>query len=351
MTRGACIVACALAIACSESFPPASEVTDLRAVAARVDVETEPGRANPSPGETSVVSILVIDRGAPPSEDPGIPSLTPPPLQWDFLACIPAPTRIGAPVCQTPIEPCEGCNGTPPLDPLAFPVLRFEVPSADDLEEAEAESVVVQGAICAEGPPASFDAILRFARGETDALDPCEDPEGEGRFVTVEIPIEDDLADPNLNPMITTVTLDGSSWPPPYDQGVPRIAPISGCKPALDDLPEAQRMAHPTSGSPSSTIDLFVTPDSLQPYTRDGEERIEEVQVSWLADAGGFDASFSFITHPATSALVSWKPPSDAPEEGLLARFTFVIRDGRGGTHSVQRGLCILPPQPEQSPP
>jgi hypothetical protein len=73
--------------------------------------------------------------------------------------------------------------------------------------------------------------------------------------------------------------------------------------------------------------------------------------VSWLADSGDFGASFSFITYPATSALIVWEPPSDAPEEGLLARFTFVTRDGRGGTDYIQRGLCILPEQPTQSPP
>lgn len=350
MSRAPWLVAALLAVGCSESLPPASAVTDLRAVAARVDVEGAPGRANPLPEEDVEVSILVIDRGAAPSDDPSVPALTPPPLEWTFVACVPAPTLFGPPICQTPIEPCEGCIGTPPTDPLGFPVIRFQVPSAEALDEAQAESVVVQGAICANGPP-SRDAILQFILGETDDLDACEDPENEGRFVTVEIPIEENPDDPNWHPEIANVTLDGAPWPPPYDQGVPRTAPRTGCRADLEALSDAERSAHPVAGSPSSTINLFVTRDSLQSYVRDDEELIEEIQVSWLSDAGSFDRSFSFIAEPARSVLTSWDPSSNVPEEGLLARFTFVIRDGRGGSDEVQRGLCILPAAPDESPP
>lgn len=344
MRRAPFLALCALAFACSGDLPPASSVTDLRAVAALVDLPSAPGRANPSPEQDTQVSILVIDRGASPSDDPAVPPLTPPPLQWEFVPCIPAPTRIGVPVCQTPIQPCEGCSGTPPTDPLAFPVLSFRVPSADALQVAEASSVIVQGAICANGPPAPFEAILQFVLGETDVLNPCADPENEGRFITVEIPIEDDPEDPNLNPEIQSVTFAGSPWPPPYEDGVPRTAPRTGCRADLESLTDQELAAHPTAGSTSSTINLFVTPDSLQPYSHNDEQLIEEIQVSWLSDGGGFGSSFSFITDPARSALISWDPPGDAPEDGLLVRFTFVIRDGRGGTAFVQRGLCILPP-------
>jgi hypothetical protein len=338
------------AIACSENFPPASAVTDLRVVAARVDVEGEPGRANPSPGQGVVVSLLVIDQGAPPSDLPEVPALTPPLVQWAFVACIPQPTLIGSPICRSAIEPCEGCIGTPPDDPFALPVLRFAVPTEDELQEAEADSVIVQGAICADGPP-SEDSILRFILGETDDLSPCEDPSHEGRFVTVVVPVESDPDDPNLHPQISSVTLNGAAWPPPYDEGVPRTAPRTGCGVDLDGLTEEARTAHPTAGSPASTINLQVTPDSLQPYVEGDEERIEEIQVSWLADGGGFESTFSFITEPARSVLTQWKPSSEAPVDGILVRFTFVIRDGRGGTAELERGLCILSPKSDESPP
>lgn len=336
-----------LAAACSESFLPAWAVTDLRAVAARVEVEGKPGRARPDPEDEIQVSILMIDEGAPASE---VPAVTPPPLQWAFIACVPAPTLIGPPICRDLIQPCDGCEGTPPANPLAFPVLRFQVPSLAELDAAGADNVLLQGAICANGPPAS-DAIIRFILGETDDLNPCEDPSNEGRFVTVNIPIESTPEDPNLNPEISTLFLNGRPWPPPYDQEVPRTAPRTGCRADLDGLTDEQRNAHPLAGSDNSSFNLGVTPSSLQSYQVGDMTLTEEIQVSWLTDGGDLERTFSFITDPARSVLTQWRPFSDAPEDGLLVRLTFVIRDGRGGTDWVERGLCVLPPPPASSPP
>jgi len=79
-----------------------------------------------------------------------------------------------------------------------------------------------------------------------------------------------------------------------------------------------------------------VTPESIQTFTVDDTEVSEEIQVSWLADGGGF---------------TNWKPPKSVPEDGQLVRLNFVIRDGRGGTDWTERGLCILPPAEAASPP
>jgi hypothetical protein len=333
--------------ACSESFLAAWAVTDLRAVAALVEVEGKPGRARPDPEDDIQVSILVVDQGAPASDSP---ALTPSPLQWTFIACVPQPTLIGPPICRDLIQPCEGCEGTPPADPRAFPLLRFQIPSAAELEAASADRVLLQGAICADGPPAT-DAILRFILGEADDLNPCEDPNNEGRFVTVNIPIESAPEDPNLNPKISTVFLNGRPWPLPYDQGVPRTAPRTGCRADLDGLTDEQRTAHPVAGSAPSNINLSLTDGSLQSFMIDDVELTEEIQVSWLADGGGFEVAFSFITEPATSILTMWQPSSEVPADGRLVRLNFVIRDGRGGLDHVERGLCILPPPADELPP
>jgi hypothetical protein len=322
-------------------------VTDLRAVAALVEVEGKPDRARPDPGDDVRVSILVVDQGAPPSDDPEVPALTPPTLWWSFIACIPQPTLIGPPICRDLIQPCNGCVGTPPDYPVE---MGFAVPSEAALEAAGATQVLLQGAICANGPPAQ-DAILRFILGDTDDLNACEDPNNEGRFVSVSIPIEVTPDDPNLNPAISTITLNGRSWPPPYDDGVPRTAPRTGCKADLDGLTNEERMAHPLAGTPASSINLHVTPDSLQPYTVGDMTLTEEIQVSWLVDGGDLERTFSFITDPARSVLTHWQSFRDAPEDGLLVRFNFVIRDGRGGTDWVERGLCVLPPPSAESPP
>ena len=339
------IVLLVLLVGCTESLAPASLVTDFRAVAALVEVVGDPSRANPSADQEIAVSILSIDEGAPASA----PSLTPGPLQWSFVACLPLPTTIGPPLCSTPIEPCNNCVATPPDDALAEPVdIRFQTPSEEALDAAEASSVLLQGIVCSNGRP-SPDALFRFLTEQSDELEPCEGPPTiverpiEGRFVTVVIPIESDPADPNLQPTILEVLFDGARWPPPYDEGVPRTAPATGCAQDLEGLTPQQRDAHPRAGDDPSTIDLFVTQDSLQPYVVDGEERIEEIQVSWLADGGALEQSFSFITDPARSVLTQWRPSSSAPATGELVRFYFVVRDGRGGTNWVERGLCVRP--------
>ena len=332
-------------IACSESFTPASAVTDLRVIGARIDVQGAPGRANPSPEDEVQASIQVIDRGALP------------PLTWSFLRCVPAPTRIGVPICGGSIEGCDGCTGPPPSDPFALPVLRFQVPPEEELDELEAREVLLLGVVCGNGSP-SADAIARVISGETNDLVPCEGPpivEGqpvEGRLITVQIPIERDPVDPNLNPEILDgISLNGSVWPPPYAEGVPRDEPLTGCKADLDALIEQDRAKHPVAGSPPSSINLSVTSESLQSFTIDSEDFTEEIQVSWLADGGGFEVAFSFITDPATSILTQWQPSSKVPEDGRLVRFNFVVRDGRGGLDRVERGLCVFPAAPAESPP
>jgi hypothetical protein len=332
-------------IACSESFAAPSAVNNLRVVGARIDVQGATARANPSPGDDLQASILVIDQGA-------LPSLT-----WAFVACVPTATRIGVPICGTLIDACEGCIGPQPGDPFALPVIRFKVPSQEELDAVEAREVLLQGVVCGEGSP-SADAIVRFLSGETDDLVPCEGPDGEpiklpeplvaGRFVTVQIPIERDAEDPNLNPEILNVSLNTSDdWPPPYAEGVPRDASATGCVSDLDALSKEERARHPGAGSGPFSIKLSVIPDSLQSFTIDGQDFTEEIQVSWLADGGSFEVAFSFITDPeADSVLTQWRPPSSLPKgaNSQLVRFNFVVRDGRGGLDRVERGLCVLPP-------
>ncbi len=351
MSRALGLMLLCLMLACSESFLAASFVENLRVIGARIDVQGAPGRANPSPGDDVQASILVIDEGATPE------------LTWAFVACVPTATRIGVPICGARIDGCDGCVGPQPGDQFALPVIGFQVPSEEELDAVEAREVLLQGVVCGEGVP-SADAIPRFLAGETDDLVPCEDSDGEplvhedkrivGRFVTVQIPIERDPEDPNLNPEILDITLKGSPWPPPYAEGVPRDAP-SDC---LDALTPEERKKHPVAGSGPYSIKLSVTPEglSLQSFTIDGEDFTEEMQVSWLADSGGFEVAFSFITEPPSpeavpSILTQWQPFSNADPEGELVRFNFVVRDGRGGLDRVERGLCVRPMEQLESPP
>lgn len=307
-------------VGCGDELPPASLVTDLRPVAAVVEVEGKDNIANPEPLDTVRVSLRVIDDGPTP------------PLQWSFVSCIPESNPIGPPLCRDVIAPCDGCEATPPADPNAQPIMRFEVPSEDAL--GDATTVSLQGVICAEGPPAGIDALVRFFLGETDEIRPCENEEDDGRFVVATIPValsDNDFAD-NTNPEIVDVKLNGRAWPPPFDEGVPPEAANEGCGEgtSIDSLPFG--------------IEVVVSDDSLQSYESDGMELIEEIQTSWLGNDGEFERSFSFIEDPSRSAFIDWALPLTADPSGTLVRFNFVIRDGRGGTDWAERGLCVTAP-------
>jgi hypothetical protein len=344
-----------LVFACSEMFLPPSAVTEFRIVGAKVEVQSDPERANPSPEDDVQVSLLPIDQGVLAETAPGEPTPTPALLQWSLVACVPLPTTLGPPICRLEV-PCEGCIATPPTDPLDTPVVEFQTPPEEVLEQFGASSMLVQGVVCSNGTPIPIEELLlRLLSGDTEDLceeEPIDENRPiEGRVVAITIPIEDDPSDPNLNPELRSISVNGFAWPPPYDQGVPRGAPSGGCAADLADLPDEQRMVHSRAGDDPSEINLVVTEESLQTFTVDDRELTEEIQVSWLADGGGFETSFSFISQSPTSVLTQWQAPSSVPEDGLLVRFTFVIRDGRGGTDWAERGLCVLPAEPTQSPP
>ena len=104
------------------------------------------------------------------------------------------------------------------------------------------------------------------------------------------------------------------------------------------------KRTHVISGGVAE-IELSVTPESLELFrNEEGEEFREEIQVSWLADGGEMERSFSVISDPDISSVsIGWIPPIDVNEEGRYVRFNFVIRDGRGGSAWVEQGVCVLP--------
>lgn len=315
---------------CSESFEPPSLVQDLRPVAALVEVEGDPSRANPDPGDFIRVTQHIIDAGPKPE------------IEWRFVACVPAPSVITPPICGSVIEPCEGCvNEEGPR--AEDPVIRFQVPGPEELgEETE---VVVQGAIC-QGEIASEERLLELLFGRVEEINPCADPENEGRLISVRIPIEQ-YDPPNLQPEVASLAIGGGDRWLDLPDSYPRI----GCRKEIER--EVQCFA--ASLVSEARVRLSVTPESLQPFEDERGELVrEEIQISWLADAGQFERSFSFIDESSSTVdgnpfeLVTWWLP-ELPKvgwrqrKGFYVRFNFVLRDGRGGTAWVEHGLCIVP--------
>ncbi len=337
-------------LGCADSFEPASLVDNLRPVAALVEVEDEPERANPNPGEVIRVTQHVIDAGPKPA------------IEWRFVACVPAFTVITPPVCGRLIEPCENCvneDGPRAVDP----VIRFQVPSQEELG-SETE-VVVQGAIC-QGDIASEQRLLELLAEGVEEPNPCanpksaENPEGdEGRLISVRIPLEQ-YDPPNLQPVIASLQIgcnDQSTGCTVPDRwlDLPDSAPRTGCLKAIKELEPAERAVKCIPDTVGvANIRLSVTAESLQNFQieDDGDTLTlqEEIQISWLADGGTFERSFSFIneTSPTDGSSnpfesVNWALPPGALPEGTYVRFNFVIRDGRGGTTWEEHGLCVVP--------
>jgi hypothetical protein len=337
MRRASLIAGLLGLLGCAESFEPASLVQDLRPVAALVEVEGDPSRANPDPGDVIRVTQHIIDAGPKPE------------IEWRFVACVPAPSVITPPICGSVIEPCDDCvNEDGPR--AEDPVIRFQVPGPDELgDETE---VVVQGAIC-QGEIASEERLLELLFGRVEEINPCVDPENEGRLISVRIPIEQ-YDPPNLQPEIVSLQI-GCPQAQPECTAPDRWLDLpagtkTGC---LDDIPgdELQKCIPSTVGV--ANIRLSVRSESLQAYTNeDGDDFQEEIQISWLADDGDFERSFSFIDSESLKDVdsnpfesVSWGLPSNPASDGTYVRFSFVIRDGRGGTAWVEHGLCVVPPE------
>lgn len=320
-------MAMAFALGCSADLSPASVVNKTRVIAARVQVVGAPTRSNPSPGESVSIEVRVVGPG--PRQ----------PLQWLFVACVPADVGSGLPICtstESIIEPCLNCESR--AGALADPVIQFEVPAESELNEAT--SVVAFGAVCADGAVTSLESLASFFAQGQRGVSGCEDPNDEGALLFVEVPLQEGEED-NTQPTIASVQLGGSPW----EDVAASSAQVGQCAGTpIRQLPP---------GTGPIAIGLTAATQSRQEYDDPvtGDSRCETLQISWLATSGEFDQSFGFLegdtcasgTASNGSTTVGWLPPETAPADGILVRFHFVLRDGRGGTDWTERALCIVP--------
>ena len=68
---------------------------------------------------------------------------------------------------------------------------------------------------------------------------------------------------------------------------------------------------------------------------------------AYMASGGGdFPGAYSFFDDTPNTPTIKWTMPARGAiaDDGLLVRFWFVLRDGRGGSSYVQRAICVVPP-------
>ena len=274
---------------CDDALTRVDLVANLRVLGARVEVDGEPGRASPLPGETASVRWLVADRHPEP------------PLGWTLSACEAAPPGSSLPSCAA--EPFATASADVPV--AGEPRIDLVVP-----EETTAGALALFGVVCPDSEPVAT----------ADSLD-CAGPGG--RLVSLDFILGTDSL-VNTNPTIDpeAFELDGVAMPEGLDCAtLPTVARSSSHELELR-LEESDR-------------------DAIDP-TSSAEPPKEELQVSHFTTAGKLERAFTVFEASDTNlaARVSWKAPSEVPLDGF-ARLFFVVRDMRGGSDWIERAVCI----------
>jgi hypothetical protein len=304
---------CLMAVGCGDPLDHGEIIRGARVLGARVRVEDEPSRAWPRPGERATVEWLVVSHAPPPA------------LGWGFYACAEADVRVGLPACQrAPFASVVSSSlSTEP------PLLSLTVPDLDALGDAVALAIV--GAVCADGN-AQVDPDRESASCDSDST--------AATLASVEVGLARDGRS-NQNPSIEDdrIELDGRQWDAPSGES---MAPGSECA--------ATAALVATAGSDALQVRFTLARDDREPLTSEespsGDAR-ETLTLSHLATGGDLERQFSVIesTEPSATPSVSvdWSPPEQAPSGGILVRFVFVLRDGRGGTDWTMRDVCVTP--------
>jgi hypothetical protein len=279
---------------CDEPLKTVELVAEPRVLGARVEVQGDPGRAAPAPGESASVRLLV----AAPELEPA--------LGFALAACPAAPRNATRGACAGPVFArvlsARAAGATPELD--------FQVPSELDPQGR----ILVQGLVCPEASPSSDGRSCEGGGGSI------------GLQLELELERSDDV---NSNPELEadSITFDEQPWPElPLvagdctGRGFPEVAPASTHRVgvALDQ----------------SDRDALPRPSDLDPAR-------EDLQLSHFVSGGDITRAFETIAWNSQDLQrqVEWQ----APREPGLFRIWFVLRDFRGGGAFTARAMCVKP--------
>jgi hypothetical protein len=303
MNRGLLFLAAGgslLLAACDDSLLPVALVESARPLGARVEVDGDPVRAVPLPGESAALRLLVA------APDPAQT------LGYAVVACERTPGTTAIPDCAS--EPFASAYDAAPA-PLP-PRFEFSVP--DGL--ASDAGIALFGVACPDGSPVEGSVPPR-----------CERAEGERRLLlSLDLPGD---GEPNRNPTFDAdaVTLDGEV----LESSELPDAPCQG----LGLVEVAAHTGHDFSiGLPDAARDLIPAPLG-------GTMERESIQLSHFTSAGKLERAFTNFGPSADEirAELRWDAPKEAPEGGALVRFWLVARDYRGGGDFIERAVCLVP--------
>jgi hypothetical protein len=348
MARAASVLMLLLLAGCDSDLPRATEIVNMRALGARLEVLDDEARTTPEPGERLRVSVPIVS----PARDFDVDELS-----SMFIGCT-APDRFtgGMPICQELIDAAlagEELNDALPMiegerlrcsdlqpprraqrEAVSLqcvndaPVAIFDVP-----ENFEADSLLMLGIVCQRGDP------------YIEPLDPllfgCDDSDG-GEAVRLQgiMTVQQRASDENLNPSLEALTIqrEGVEWLAPDPEMLP---PQEGCE---NDVPEGDPALHSVVPG-KHVITLRYDPSAREEV--EGEP--EDIELTVYTTAGEMERRFTVFegsesgTDGTLESTLDWDPPkpADIPTGGQLVRFFITLRDQRGGFALTERVVCL----------
>ncbi|HKO51630.1 MAG TPA: hypothetical protein VJV79_28165 [Polyangiaceae bacterium] len=282
---------------CDDSLKSVSLIEETRVLGARVEVEEDPLRSSPRPGERASLRFFVA---APDGK---------PQLSYALSLCTVRLTNNGFPPCaDAPFASSVRADASD-----ADARLDFQLPLGVDLETTP--HAFASGLICPDS------GLILGSDGAPSCLT------GTG----TEVAFEFDLVGNNHNPSLEghALLLDGEPWP-------------ASAEMTCDDGSLRQ-----VTASSRHALRIDLADSNFEPLTRQSsvEPGRESLLVSPFSSAGELDHGFVMVSAdtPPDQRRVGWDAPRPANALPNLVRFYFVVRDTRGGEDFAQRALCVVP--------
>ncbi len=314
-----------LVLGCGADFDPISLIERPRIVGAGIDVEGAPGRASPLPGDRVSLTPWLLQPE------------TPSPVRAVYLVCVAADVRVGASSCGA--MPLAFVPASAPSETL--PPAVFTVPEAAAL--GRATQLLFLAATCDRGAEPTLDPMT--------FLPACDDAEARAEISTLNVPLAFDAATANHHPSLAdeSFTLTARAWAEPE----PEVS-LTGCasetdRDALPRLVVPLDAAPPDAEEPFDVEVTFTTEESdRESYGTTDPPSREDLQIAHFVTHGRTSRSASYVDRGTDISMpisFDWQPPAvaDIPPTGVVVRFTWVVRDLRGGMGRADRALCLVP--------
>jgi hypothetical protein len=341
------------AAGCEDDLPKASQITHMRVLGASTEVDGDPARTTPKPGETARLTWSMVYPDTQ-TDDSRLSSL--------FLVCTAPRQFTGIPVCQEILE--RATSGASFVDLVRVDGVAQKLPDCSvepdrvhkyDLLTAvcvshtpKVEIVVprnvkasrlVIGTICRNGTPSlNLSSPTLMSCKPTANAAPSE---VESIAVYGTIPIQFDNADRNENPNVAGLSLSFHNPPIQWLPTDPEAATTVSDETCYD-LSTSKRVMHTEGHEEEITLRY----DAKLRELFDGEP--EPLEFSGYTTFGELSRRFTVFRSDAVEPLestftweISAEQRAELNEKSKRVRFFFTITDHRGGFTIAQRDLCI----------